>query len=153
LARSLTRLVLGASWDRIHAMNTSWTASLLLLGAALVASACETTRVGETYTFEEAVRTYAAAEGRKALALAADDKGKRAWGAQYGKSLSSQERATREALEECDANAQRLGVQAECHLFAVGERQSRSTLEKCSARRINPKRCALQEQYAPLLVP
>jgi hypothetical protein len=134
-------------------MKTPWTSLPALAAAALFASACQTTRVGETYTFEEAVGTYAAAEGRKALALAADEHGKRAWGAQYGKRMSSQERAVREALEECDANARRLGVQAECHLFAVGERQARSTLEKCSARRINPKRCALQERYAPLLVP
>jgi hypothetical protein len=133
-------------------MSTLRTVSALLAAAALFAS-CETTRVGESSTFEEAVRTYAAADGRKALALAADEKGKRAWGAQYGKSLSSQERATREALEECDANARRRGVRAECYLFAIGDRQSRSTLEKCSARRINPKRCALQERYAPLLAP
>jgi hypothetical protein len=124
-----------------------------VLAAALLAAGCETTRVGETYTFEEAVRTYAQAEGRKALALAADEKGKRAWGAQYGKRISSQERATREALEECDENARRLGVQSECYLFAVGDRQARSTLEKCSARRINQRRCLAQEKYAPLLVP
>ena len=99
------------------------------------------------------MRTYAVADGRKALALAADEKGKRAWGAQYGKKISSEERATREALEECDKNAQRLGVQSECHLFAVGSRQARSTLEKCSAHRINKKRCMDQEKYAPLLVP
>src|SRR5688572_13415307 len=124
----------------MESMRITWLGSVVAV--ALLAAACETTRVGETYSFEEAVRTYAAAEGgRKALALAADEKGKRAWGAQYGKRISSQERATREALEECDQNARRLGVQSECHLFAVGDRQARSTLEKCSARRINKKRC------------
>lgn len=134
-------------------MRIAWTSLLLLVVATVFGAACETTRVGETETFEEAVRTYAATDGRKALALAADEHGKRAWGAQYGKSLSSEERAIREALDECDANARRYGVQAECHLFAVGEREPRETLEKCRARRINPKRCALQQQYAPLLIP
>jgi hypothetical protein len=119
------------------------------LALLLMAAGCETTRVGEASSFEEAVRTYRAAEGRKALALAADDR-RRAWGAQYGRSLS-EERTIREAMEECEASAHRLGVQAECHLFAIGNRQARSTVEKCNARRIGKKRCQLQQDYAPLL--
>lgn len=134
-------------------MKIAWAPLLLLALAAGFGTACKTTRVGETASFEEAVRTYAVAKGRKALALAADENGRRAWGAQYGKSFSSEERAIREALDECDANARRYGVQAECHLFAVGDQPARETLDKCGARRINEKRCALQQQYGPLLIP
>jgi hypothetical protein len=123
----------------------------LLLAAALLAG-CETTRVGEASSFEEAVSTYQVADGRKALALAVDEKGSSAWGAQYGRSLS-QERSSREAMEECNANARGRGIQADCYLFAIGNKQPRSTLEKCAARRINPKRCAYQQKYAPLLEP
>jgi hypothetical protein len=122
----------------------------IALAIALLLTGCGTTRVGEASTFKEAVGTYREADGRKALALASDEGGRRAWGAQYGSSLS-EERSVREALEECEASAKRLGVQAQCYLFAVGERQSKSTLEKCEARRINPKRCRDQQDYAPLL--
>jgi len=119
---------------------------------ALLLAACKTTRVGEASTFQEAVGTYGAADGRKALALASDERGRRAWGAQYGRSLS-QERSTREALEECAASAKRTGVQAQCYLFAIGDRQAKSTIEKCEAGLVNPRRCRDQERYAPLLEP
>ncbi len=123
-----------------------------LAAALLVAAGCQTTRVGEASSFEEAVRTYREAEGRKALALAVDERGRRAWGAQYGRSLS-QDRTLREALEECDASAKRQGVQAQCYLFAVGNRQSKATVEKCEDREINPRRCRAQANHAPLLEP
>ena len=129
--------------------------SLRLLLPALLAAAlagCETPRLSGAATFEEAVRTYAASEGPKALALAADEHGRRAWGAQYGRSLS-RERSIRDALAECDASARRRGVEAQCFLFAIGNAQSRSTLEKCGAARINPKRCQAQQRFAPLLAP
>lgn len=129
-------------------MRIRWLASLLALG--LGTAACETTRMDDTETLEETVRTYAVSEGTKALAVAADERGKRAWGAQYGKGVS-EERAVREALDVCDDSARARGVQADCYLFAVNDRQPRGTLEKCQSGRINPKRCAVQRDYAPLL--
>jgi hypothetical protein len=125
------------------------------LGTVLLAAAlagCETPRLSGAATFEEAVRTYAAADEPKVLALAADERGKRAWGAQFGRS-TSKERAFRDAIAECDASARRLGVDAQCFLFAVGNRQARSTVEKCRDGRIPPKRCRAQERFAPLLAP
>ena len=122
---------------------------LLALGAL---AGCETPRLTGAATFEEAVRTYAAAKGSKALALAADERGKRAWGAQYGRS-TSEERAIRDALAECDDSARRLGVEAQCFLFAIGNEEARSTLEKCGAGRIPAKRCQAQQRFAPLLAP
>ena len=123
----------------------------LLLGLAALAG-CETPRLSGATTFEEAVRTYAASKGPKALALAADEGGKRAWGAQYGRS-TSKERAIRDALAECDASARRLGVEAQCFLFAIGNGEPRSTLEKCRAGSIPAKRCEAQRRFAPLLAP
>jgi hypothetical protein len=127
---------------------------LSVVSALLVAAlaACETPRLSGAATFEEAVRTYAAADDPKVLALAADERGKRAWGAQFGRS-TSKERAFRDAIDECDASARRLGVDAQCFLFAVGNKQARSTVEKCRAGRIPPKRCQAQERFAPLLAP
>lgn len=115
-----------------------------LLAAALLA-ACEATRVGTAASFEEAVDTYAAADEKKALAVAADERGRRRWGAQYGS--VTQDRANRDAMEECQASARRHALEAQCYLFAIGNREARSTLEGCRAGRVNPKRCALQRQY------
>lgn len=129
--------------------------AVLVRAAALAAAAlllgCQATRVGDAGTFEEAVRTYSVSEGKKALALAADERGRRRWGAQYG-SLE-QQRASRDAMEECQRNARRSGIEAQCYLFAVGDREARSTAEGCREKRINPRRCAAQSKYAPLLAP
>jgi|GEM_PF-6987902 len=129
-------------------------AALACAGTLHVAAAllgCEATRLSDTETFEEAVRTYRVSDEKKALALAADENGRRVWGAQYG-SLD-QERATDEAMEECQRSARRAGVQAQCYLFAVGDREPPATLEGCRAGRINPRRCAAQSRYGPELLP
>jgi hypothetical protein len=123
----------------------------LVLLVALSTGGCQTVRVGETRSFEEAVRTYAVADDKKALAVAADEHGNRVWGAQYGS--WTQERANREAMSECEANARSAGVQAQCYLFAIGGKPSRTTLDRCQSKRINPARCALQDRYGPLLTP
>ena len=126
----------------------------LALGLALsagVLAACQATRVGDAETFEEAVQTYRVSDEKKALVLAADEQGRRVWGAQYG-SLD-QDRADADAMEECEDNARRSGIQAQCYPFAVGDREARSTLEGCRAKRINPKRCAAQAKFGPLLLP
>ena len=109
--------------------------------------ACKSTRLGESSTLDEAVNVYLDSSGTKAFAVAADEHGKRVWGS--GRSLS-QDRSNEIALEECASNAKRRGVQAQCFLLAVGKREATSTVEGCAERRINPKRCAVQENYAPL---
>jgi hypothetical protein len=120
---------------------------------ALVALAlgCEATRVGTAETLEEAIATYRAADEKKAFALAVDEQGRRRWGAQYGG--PDQDRAVADAMEECQRSARASGVTAQCFLFAVGGRESHDTLEGCQARRINPRRCAAQQKYGPLLLP
>ena len=126
-------------------------AALALAFGVGVLAACQATRVGDAETFEEAVQTYRVSDEKKALVLAADEQGRRVWGAQYG-SLD-QDRANADAMEECEDNARRGGIQAQCYPFAVGDREARSTLEGCRARRINPKRCAAQAKFGPLLLP
>jgi hypothetical protein len=118
---------------------------------AVVALACEATRVGTAETLEEAIATYRAADEKKAFALAVDEQGRRRWGAQYGG--PNQDRAVSDAMEECQRSARASGVTAQCFLFAVGEREPHDTLEGCQARRINPRRCAAQQKYGPLLLP
>src|SRR5512144_1152433 len=137
----------------MHASDLARAARTALLSAATAAllAACQATRVGDAVTFEEAVQTYRVADDKKALVLAADEQGRRVWGAQYG-SLD-QDRANADAMEECEGNARRGGIQAQCYPFAVGDREARSTLEGCRAKRINPKRCAAQAKFGPLLLP
>jgi len=126
----------------------------LALGAVLAAgllAACQATRVGTAETLEEAIATYRASDEKKAFALVVDEQGRRRWGAQYG-SLD-QDRAEADAMEECQRSAQRAGVTAQCFFFALGDREPRETLEGCRSGRINPRRCAAQTKYGPLLLP
>ena len=127
-------------------------ALVLPLAALLLATACETTRLRDTETLEEAIRTYAVTEETKAFAIAADEHGKRAWDSKHGK-LLSEEGAIEGTLQACNDNARARGVQADCYLFAVGDRQPRSTLEKCQSGQIGKKRCKVQQDYSPLLTP
>jgi hypothetical protein len=131
-------------------MNRLILAPCFVFACAL--AACETTRLGDTETLEEAIRTYAVTKETKAFAIAADEGGKRAWDAKHG-DLLSEERAVRDTLAACNENARARGVQADCYLFAVGDRQARSTLEKCQSGQINKKRCKVQQDYSPLLTP
>jgi hypothetical protein len=129
---------------------------ILDLGFALAAAAallagCKATRVGTTSTLQETVETYRESDEKKALALAVDERGRKAWGAQFG-SLT-QGSADDDAMEECRAAAQHRSIEARCYLFASGNRQARSTVEGCREGRIGRKRCAAQEAYAPLLEP
>jgi hypothetical protein len=127
-------------------------ALLLPLALALFTTACETTRLRDTETLEEAIRTYAVTEETKAFAIAADEHGKRAWDSKHGK-LISEDAAIEGTLQACNDNARARGIQADCYLFAVGDRQPRSTLEKCQSGQINKKRCKVQQDYSPLLTP
>jgi hypothetical protein len=131
-----------------HAAPASCLVVSLALGLASLA--CKTTRERDVESLEEAIRTYALTDETKAFAIAADENGKRTWDAAYGK-LISKERAIEDALRSCTDNARSRGVQADCYLFAVDDRQPKSTLEKCQSGQINKRRCKVQQDYAPLL--
>lgn len=118
-------------------------ASALLLLA--LAAGCETTRLAASSSFAETVSIYSSSPEKKALALAADEHGRRVWGASIGSKL--QGRANDDALEECRKNAAHRGLEAHCYLFAVGNAPAAETLEACSQGRVNPKRCAAQDRF------
>jgi hypothetical protein len=119
---------------------------LVLACSALLGAGCATTaRVAETATFEETVDLYRLGKEHKALAVAVDERGRRAWGVLYG-SLSL-DGARENALEECRSNALRAGVDAPCHLFAADGAAARETVKACAQGRIGAQRCALQEKY------
>ena len=120
--------------------------ALSLLGLALLAtSACRTTRLDSTSSFQETVAIYRETDDPKALALAADEYGKKTWGVAYGG--FSEERSAEEAMALCERNAANSGVRAPCYLFAVGNRPAADTVRACAEGRIGPRRCAAQGQY------
>ena len=118
---------------------------LPLLLALLLSLGCATTELDRTSGFEETLRVYGLSKDKKALAVAADENGKRAFAALYGS--WSQASANEKALAECAKNAERSDVQATCYLFATGDEAAPSTLRGCAEGRIGARRCALQEQY------
>lgn len=119
--------------------STAMFALLLGIGCAT------TTELGPSASFEETLGVYRHSSGKKALALAADEHGKKAYGVLYGS--WSQDKANEKALATCTQNATRSGVQAHCYLFAIGDRAAPQTLRGCADGRINPRRCALQREY------
>jgi len=128
---------------RHHLAIPTWLGFLILVTAP---GGCTTTSHMEgARTFPEAVKIYRLSDGKKALAVAADEQGKRAWGVLYGS--SRQEHANKNALEDCQRNAARSGVRAECYLFAVGDVQAANTVKACSEGRIGSRRCAVQAKY------
>jgi len=106
---------------------------------------CATTQLAPSGGFEETLGVYRLSSGKKALALAADENGKKAFAALYGS--WSQGSANQKALAECNKNAARSGVQAPCYLFATGDEAAPTTLQGCANGRIGARRCALQQQY------
>jgi hypothetical protein len=119
-------------------------ASVALL-AALAISACRTTQLEPTATLDEAVRIYRLSKDAKAMAVAADEYGKRTWGVFYG--ALRQDKANEEALAGCERNAARAGVRAPCYLFAIGDQPAAETVRGCAEGRIGPRRCAVQSQH------
>lgn len=124
---------------------------LLLALLALPGAACTFTPSGGD-TFEEAVYLYGGADGDKALALAAvarEGRGRSAWGAASGR--LTQGGANEKALEACRENARRAGVEAPCHLFAVGDVPAPETVAACRTGRLDPYRCELQRRHQSAL--
>jgi len=118
---------------------------LPIMLALLLVLGCAATQLSPSSGLEETLRVYSHSKGKKALAVAADENGKRAFAVLYGS--WSQASANEKALVECSKNAERSGVQATCYLFATGDEAAPSTLRGCAEGRIGAKRCALQEQY------
>lgn len=131
-------------------MPTPAAASAFLAALLALAAACAPTRLAPVEGgFEETVLVYRDSDPEKALALAADEAGRSAWGAAIG--AWSKEAASERALETCRASAERRGVEAPCRLFALGDRPAEATRRACERGRAGARRCALQERHAPLL--
>jgi len=113
---------------------------VLLLGLG-----CATTQLAPTSKFEETLDVYRFSSGKKALALAADENGRKAFSVLYGD--WSQKSANRKALAGCNAKAARHGIDAQCYLFAIGDEAAPSTLRGCAKGWIGARRCALQQQH------
>lgn len=122
---------------------------VLLALAAALAGACTTQLPPVEGSFEDAIAVYLDSEPEKALALAADEAGRSAWGAAVGAWTVGGARDR--ALEACRASAERQGVEAPCHLFAVGEAPAESILRACGEGRAGERRCALQKTHGPRL--
>jgi hypothetical protein len=118
---------------------------LYTLLALLLGLGCATTQLAPTSGFEETLEVYRFSSGKKALAVAADENGKRAFSVLYG--AWSQKSANRKALAACNAKAARHGVEAQCYLFAIGDQAAPSTLRGCAKGWIGARRCALQQQH------
>lgn len=117
--------------------------SALALPAAL--PGCAATRMEGVSSFPEAVRLYRMSDDQKAMAVAADARGRRAWGVVF--EYAREESAVEKALEECRANAAAARVDAPCFLFAVNDAQAESTVRACAEGRIGGQRCGLQSKY------
>ena len=96
------------------AAGRGWFAIAVLLAAA----ACEPPP--EEHAFEAAFDQYRADRRFKAMAVAADEAGEWAYGAAYD--VQSERSAVENALDECEINRGRYAVQADCRLYAVGDR-------------------------------
>ena len=118
---------------------------LSIMLALLLSLGCATTQLAPASGFEEALGVYRLSGGKKALALAVDENGKKAFAVLYGS--WSQTSANEKALAACSAKAAKSGVQATCYLFATGDEAAPSTLRGCAEGRIGARRCALQRQY------
>lgn len=123
--------------------------ALLWLLPLLGCAAFQATRAGRPLTFKEAVGVYRVSQEKKALSVAVDDGGRRAWGAFYDATL--QGFANDEAQEECERSASSAGVNAPCRLFAEGDGPARSGTEACLRRDYPEPWCALLNRYAPAL--
>jgi hypothetical protein len=97
---------------------------------------------------EDAWRLYQISEEAKAMAIAIDEaSGKRVWGMRYA--YLSQESANRGALSECASSAKNLGITADCHLFAVGNRRPPPAVAACADGRAPASFCELMSSLVP----
>jgi hypothetical protein len=97
---------------------------------------------------EDAWRIYQISEEAKAMAIAIDETaGRKVWGIRYG--YLSQESANRGALSECESNAKRVGIAADCHLFAVGNRRPPGAVRACADGRASAGFCELMSSLVP----
>jgi hypothetical protein len=116
-----------------------------LLALSLILG-CAGTQPAPTRGFAETLDLYRASGGKKALALAADENGRKAFAIVHGS--WRQKSADEKALATCNEGAARDGVLAQCFLFASGDEEAASTHRGCAAGRIGATRCALQRQYS-----
>jgi hypothetical protein len=120
---------------------------LLALAAGGIAAGCASDDYGTVPTLREAVDLYRLSDEKKAMAVAADERGKRVWGVAVGE--IDQDRANEKALAHCGKSARNAGLAAQCYLLAVGDRPASQTDAACEAGRISERRCEVQRRYAP----
>jgi hypothetical protein len=119
---------------------------LLTLGCASWFSATLDAPAGAR--LEDAWRLYQISEEAKAMAIAVDEAaGVKVWGLRYA--YLSQDLANRGAMKDCRANAKNLGVSADCHLFAVGNRRPPGAVRACADGRATPRFCELMNSLVP----
>ncbi len=97
---------------------------------------------------EDAWRLYQISEDAKSMAIAIEDtSGRRVWGIRYG--YLSQDSANRGAMDECRANAKRLGIAGDCHLIAVGNARPAGAVAACADGRATASFCELMSSLVP----
>ena len=117
----------------------------LSLFTLLAGLACTTTQLPPASGFEEALDVYRLSSGKKAMAVAVDEEGRKEFSVLYG--AWRQKSANEKALAFCNQKAARRGIEAQCYLFAIGDEAAPSTLRGCAEGWIGARRCALQKQY------
>ena len=116
---------------------------IALLAVATALASCTTTAdVGQGSSFAEALELYRLGKSEKAMAVAVDASGRRAWGFLDG-SLTK-DHAKEKAVESCRRSAERAGVAAPCRLFAVGDAPAPETAQACREGRLPERFCMLQ---------
>jgi len=116
-----------------------------LLALSLILG-CAGTQPAPSRGFAEMLDLYHASGGKKALALAADENGNKAFAIASGR--LRQKSADQKALATCNEGAAKRGILAQCYLFASGDEEAASTLRGCSKGKIGATRCALQRQHS-----
>ena len=73
--------------------------------------------------------------------------GRKVWGLRYA--YLSQDLANRGAMADCAASAKDLGITADCHLFAVGNRRPPGAVKACADGRATARFCELMNTLVP----
>ncbi len=107
---------------------------------------CASDDYGTVPTLREAIDIYRASDDEKAIAVAADEGGRRVWGVAVGE--FEQEAASEKALAHCAKSARSAGVGAQCYLLLVGTGSAKQTDRGCAAGSIPARRCEVQRRFA-----
>jgi len=132
---------------RVSAARSSM---VLVLGASLGCASWFSARLDAPAgaRLEDAWRLYQISEDAKAMAIGIDEAaGKKVWGMRYA--YLSQDSANNGALSECRASAKNLGITADCHLLAIGNRRPPGAVKACADGRAPARFCELMNELVP----